>query len=451
MNNNTNSGTVATPQGAEPKRYDLVVIGGGPTGSTIASLVARQGHSVLVLEKGSHPRFHIGESLLPHNMKILRRLGLAEKVAELGVYKPGVDFTAEAVVEQSQEIRFADALDLVPGCEHAYQVPRARFDQLLFETAAASGATVMTDARVRDVDLSHPQQAMLEFDHAGARHQIAARFVVDASGRDALLARKFKLQQRNREHATAAMFGHFLGVSQRPGDAAGNISLYWFDHGWIWMIPLPDGVMSVGAVCNPGYMRQRGTDLEAFFYATIECNPHAWQRLAAGKLQTAITATGNYSYFASKMEGPNWLLLGDAGLFIDPVFSSGVFFGMYSAECGADVVLAELANDSYTAKQARKRMRTRIRRGVREMSWFIYRFHAPAMRQMFLRPGDLLQIREAVIAVLAGDVHDNLRVIWRLRAFRLIYAMVSLRLLPSAWREWRQRRRNARGVFEHVA
>lgn len=445
MNSNANDAIAGAGQ------VDLVVIGGGPTGSTIASLVARQGHSVLVLEKGEHPRFHIGESLLPHNLKILRRLGLAEEMADLGVYKPGVDFTSEALAEESQEIRFADALDLAPGCEHAYQVLRADFDRLLFENAAASGARVMTGARVRDVAFDNPAHALVDFEHAGDRRQVSARFVVDASGRDALLARKFKLQQRNRDHATAALYGHFRNVPRRPGESAGNISLYWFDEGWIWMIPLPNGVMSVGAVCNPDYLRQRGKDVEGFFYATIKRNPHAWHRLAAGELLSSISATGNYSYFSTRLDGPNWLMLGDAGIFIDPVFSSGVFFGMYSAECGTDVVLAELANNAVAARQARRRLRTKIRRGVRELSWFIYRFHAPAMRQMFLRPGDLLQIREAVISVLAGDVHDNQRVIWRVRVFRIIYALVSLRMLPRALREWRKRRRNAKGVFDHAA
>lgn len=442
MNNNATQPLTASDQ------FDLAVIGGGPTGSTIASLVARKGYSVLVLEKDEHPRFHIGESLLPQNMRILRRLGLANRMEDIGVYKPGVDFTSQAVTEECQEILFADALDVQPGCEHAYQVPRSKFDKMLFDNAHADGATLISSAKVRDVNFSESGRAVLDYDHGDIVHQVSARFVVDASGRDALLARKFRLQHRNREHATAALFGHFSQIPRRPESSAGNISIYWFDQGWIWMIPLPNDLMSVGAVCNPDYLRQRGEDVEGFFYATIKRNPHAWNRLAVGRLETSITATGNYSYYSTRLDGPNWLMLGDAGMFVDPVFSSGVYFGMYSAECGADVVLAELTCDSVAAKRARKRMRKKVRQGVREISWFIYRFHAPAMRQMFLHPGELLQVREAVISVLAGDVHDNLRVLWRVRLFRLLYALVSLKLLPSALRELRNRRQNAKGAFD---
>jgi flavin-dependent dehydrogenase len=433
-----------------PHKVDLAVIGGGPAGSTLASLVARQGYSVLVLEKDPHPRFHIGESLLPHNMKIFRRLGLEAALAEIGVYKPGVDFTADTEPERIEGIRFADALEVPEGCEHAYQVLRSEFDQLLFQCAEASGAQVIMGARVRHVDFEQQPDPVLSIDYQDSHYAVNARFVVDASGRDALLARTFKLQERNREHGTAALYGHFHHVPRREGAAGGNISIYWFDQGWIWMIPLPKGVMSVGAVCNPDYLRQRGTDIQTFFNATLQRNPHAWCRLAQAELISPITATGNYSYSSRQLAGPRWLLVGDAGMFVDPVFSSGVYFGMHSAECGAEVVLAELAGDRRAAAQARRRFEYRVRRGVRELAWFIYRFPAPAMRYLFLNSSNVLGIKQAVISVLAGDVYDNPRVIWRLRLFRLLYTVLSLRDLSGAWQARQRRKRNAQMVFDRA-
>lgn len=434
-----------------PERVDLAVIGGGPAGSTMASLVAAQGHSVLVLEKDQHPRFHIGESLLPHNMKIFQRLGLVDEIRAIGVDKLGVDFTSDDASEAVQEFRFAEALDLAPGCEQAFQVRRSDFDRLLFEHAGRSGALLVTGARVRDIDFETGADPVLQIALADTEQTVCARFVVDASGRDALLARKFGLQQRNRKHGTAALYGHFRRVPQRAGDSSGNISIYWFDQGWIWMIPLPDGVMSVGAVCNPDYLRSRSGDVDEFFRATMSRNPAAAERLVDAERISSITATGNYSYHSRQLAGERWLMVGDAGVFVDPVFSSGVFFGMHSAECGADVVLAELAGDQPAARRARRRHRARVSRGVRELSWFIYRFPAPGLRRLFLNPHNVFGIKQAVISVLAGDVFDNARVYWRLRLFRLIYSLTSLGQWRSAWRARRQRLRNAQVVFDRAS
>lgn len=438
------------PPASLPERADVAVVGGGPAGSTIASLLARDGHSVVVLEKDDHPRFHIGESLLPHNMKIIHELGLAERLAGLGVFKPGADFTSDAAEEKRHEIRFDEALDVPDGCGHAWQVRRSEFDRILFEHAADCGAQSFEKARVRhiDFDADEPELTVL---HDGGEHRLRARFVVDASGRDALLARRFDLQSRNREHGTAALYGHFRNVPRRSGEAAGNISIYWFEHGWLWMIPLADGVMSVGAVCNPEYLRRRGRDVEGFFFDTIALNPHAAERMKDAERVSPITATGNYSYFSRRLMGPRWLLVGDAGMFVDPVFSSGVFFAMYSARLGADIVRAELARRPREAARARRAYRRKVRRGVRELCWFIYRFPAPAMRHLFLNPSNVFGLRQAVISVLAGDLHDNGRVRRRLRLFRLIYCLVSLRYLPGAVRARRQRLRNAELGFDHAA
>ncbi len=416
----------------------------------MASLLARDGHSVVLLEKDEHPRFHIGESLLPHNMKIIRELGLEGRLAGHGVFKPGADFTSDAAEEKRHVIRFDEALDVPDGCGHAWQVRRSEFDRMLFDHATECGAKSFQKTRVLSIDFE-ADDPELTVAHAGTERRFRARFVVDASGRDALLSRRFGLQQRNREHGTAALYGHFRNVPRRSGEAAGNISIYWFEHGWIWMIPLADGVMSVGAVCNPDYLRRRGRDVDGFFFDTLSLNPHAAERMDAAELVSPITATGNYSYFSRQLMGDKWLLVGDAGMFVDPVFSSGVFFAMYSARLGADVVRAQLAGNPRAAARARKTYRRKVRRGVRELCWFIYRFPAPAMRHLFLNPSNVFGLRQSVISVLAGDLHDNPRVRRRLRLFRLIYALMSLRYLPGAVRARRQRLRNARMEFDHAA
>lgn len=434
---------------ALPESVDLAVIGGGPSGSTMAMLVARAGYRVLVLEKDRHPRFHIGESLLPHNMPIFRRLGLLDRVKALGVAKPGVDFTPASEPELVSEIRFSQALEVPADCDQACQVLRSDFDALLFAAAGEAGAMLAAGCRVRSVEFDAADTALLELDRADGSHSLRARFVVDASGRDCFLGRRFDLQARNRQHGTAALYAHFSDVPRRPGDAAGNISIYWFDQGWIWMIPLPDGVMSVGAVCNPAYLRGRGRDVTRFFHATLARNPFAARRMADARLVSPVTATGNYAYCNRRLDGPRWLMIGDAGLFIDPVFSSGVYFGMHGAEVGARVVLAELAGDAPAARRERRRYRARVRRGVRELSWFIYRFPTPAMRKLLLSDQQVLGLKQAVISLLAGDLYDNPRVRWRLRLFRLVYWLTCLPELAANLKVRRQGRRNASVVFDH--
>ena len=230
----------------EVEQCDVAVIGGGPGGSTAAALLARRGYKVIALEKAHHPRFHIGESLLPMNLPVFERLGVLDKVRELGVFKPGADFEADNA-RGYNTYAFARAIGQSPP--HAYQVWRQDFDRMLYGHARESGADAREGHEVLRVEQRGPRESWLDVrTDDGRDYAIQARYVVDASGRDALLATKRKLRRRNDQHQSAAIFGHFRGAARREGEDAGNISIYSFAHGWMWLIPLPDGVMSVGAV-----------------------------------------------------------------------------------------------------------------------------------------------------------------------------------------------------------
>src|SRR5438309_2342319 len=164
---------------------------------------------------------------------------------------------------------------------------------------------------------------------------------------DTLLARKFSLKKKNMQHASAAIFGHFLNVDRREGDYAGNISVYWFAHGWFWMIPLRDGSMSVGAVCRPAYLKQRTTTPAEFLLQTIALgHPEMRHRMRnATLINNEARATGNYSYESTRMRGDRYIMVGDAYAFVDPIFSSGVLLGMNSGVLGAEAVDAWLRGD----------------------------------------------------------------------------------------------------------
>jgi len=412
---------------------DIAVIGGGPGGSTAAALLARRGYRVVALEKARHPRFHIGESLLPMNLPVFERLGVLDKVRAIGVYKRGADFESDTPAGYST-FAFDRALGSSPP--HAYQVYRQDFDKMLFEHARECGVDAREGTEVLAVDQAGPRDSALTVRaDDGGTYTIRAKYVVDASGRDGLLASKKKLRRRNREHQSAAIFGHFSGAQHRPGEDAGNISIYRFEDGWMWMIPLPGGVMSVGAVCRPAYLKTRRGQNVDFLMATLNRNPQLAQRLAGATLiDNEVRVTGNYAYDASAMAGPGWILVGDAYAFLDPVFSSGVYLAMNGAEQAVDVVDRALREPKSEAA-AQRRMQRRVRMGMRRFAFFIYRFNGPVMTSLFRNPRNVLQLEQGVISMLAGDVYDSRPVWWRLQMFKLIYGVGAVLDLRRWWNE----------------
>jgi flavin-dependent dehydrogenase len=421
---------------------DVLVIGGGPAGSTAAALLARRGHRVAVIEKARHPRFHIGESLLPANLPLFERLGVADEVRAIGMQKWGAEFVSSWDGRQ-QEFRFSEAWD--KSMPFAYQVRRSEFDQILIRNAARAGAEVFEGTRVCAVDLgdgASPVQVQVQREDGGSESW-RARFLVDASGRDTFLANRLQCKRRNRRHNSAAIFGHFGGAQRNAGEREGHITIYWFDHGWFWFIPLSDGATSVGAVVWPYYLKSRTRPVNDFLLDTIALCPPLAERLSAARLLGEAEATGNYSYRCTRSYGDNFLLLGDAYAFIDPVFSSGVMLAMKSAFAGCDAIEACLRAPS-RARAALREFDRLTRHGPKQFSWFIYRVTTPTMREMFMRPRNTLRMKEALLSLLAGDIYGSTP-IWRsLRAFKLVYGLLSMLHPRRSARARRLRRLNIR-------
>ncbi|NMG35894.1 NAD(P)-binding protein [Azoarcus sp. TTM-91] len=440
------SGTAV--EASAPLGCDVLVIGGGPAGSTVAALLAQRGHAVTLLEKSHHPRFHIGESLLPANLPLFEKLGVADEIRAIGMVKHCAEFVSPHH-DCKQVFHFAEGWD--DHLPYAYQVRRSDFDHVLIRNAARKGATVVEGCRVKEVDFVG-DGAVVQAEHEdGRRQQWNARFVIDASGRDTFIANRLRAKHRNPKHNSSALYGHFDGAKRNCGEAEGNISIYWFEHGWFWFIPLADGATSVGAVTWPYYMKQRnGRTLERFLLDTIALCPPLAERLAEATLMAAPEATGNFSYTTDHTHGDRYILLGDAYAFIDPVFSSGVMLAMQSAFFGADAVDTCLREPA-KSHAALARFDKGIRLGPREFSWFIYRMTSPTMRDLFMGPRNPLRVKNALISLLAGDIYGRVPIRFSLAAFKTIYYVNAIGNWRRTLAAWRMRRRNIQPVDDGMA
>ena len=428
--------------------YDVIVIGGGPAGSTFSTLLHEKGRNVLLLEKDHHPRFHIGESLLPMTLPILEKLGVSQKVQEIGILKYGAEFNSQSENNKRETFYFDFAIDR--NHPHAYEVRRSEFDEILFRNAVDKGVGCREGARVSDVVFNPDSTVTVTaVTDDGQSLQLGCRFLVDASGRESLLSRRKKLKKKSKKHNSAAIFGHFENVTRRTGKNEGNISIYWFEHGWFWMIPLRDGMMSVGAVCFPEYLKSRDCPPEEFLQHTINMAPEVAERMKGSTLAGEVRATGNFTYSSSRMfgkPGENYLLIGDAYAFIDPVFSSGVHIAMSGAVDAVETIDACL-NTPAGSQNYLKQYKSKIDDALKTFSWLIHRFNSPVIHKLFMAPGNNFRIQEGIISLLAGDLYRDTPVKSRLFIFKIIYYIMCVFHFPATLASYRKRKRNIRMIF----
>lgn len=396
------------PNAVPMDAYDVVVIGGGPAGATVATLLARAGLRVAIFERERFPRFRIGESLLPTNVPIFDRLGCHEAIRQAGfLRKPGVTFCDEFEGRGCSSTAFTETR-WHPA--FSYNVVRADFDTLLLRHAVSTGATVYEQHTVEETYFAPDKVTVRVRGPKGDQQGIQAALVVDASGRAAFLGGRLGRREALPELGKVALFAHFRGAQREPGIPEGNIRLYLVPSGWMWRIPFANGMDSVGCVLHARVAKERPGSITELFEATIASAPRLLQGLVGAQRVTPVHTAANFSYRVSPAVGERYIAIGDALGFVDPIFSTGVFFAMRSAELAAEVILPAFAQQDFRAQRFQP-YEKRMRRGLAPFLRFIQRFYDPALLDLLCMARRPRLLSRCVMWVLSGAAFEA-RPLW---------------------------------------
>lgn len=421
---------------------DVLVAGGGPSGSAAAAFLARAGHRVLLFERDQFPRFHIGESLLASVNDVIAAIGADGLVRDAGFPRK---WGATFMLADGRNERHADFAN-APGVTdpQTWQVPRATFDDLLLRHAAASGADVRERHRVLEVSfdaegvtvtVQGPPDRSAAAGQGGGPWTVRTKALIDASGRGGLLSRKFGLRIDEPRLANIAVFSHYSNVPRQEGRRAGDIRIIARDDlGWFWMIPISGELMSVGVVMpqtafkalevtggeRPGEATPVPPDV--LLDHAIAGTPAVARLLAAARREWPVRVEKDFSFASRAYAGDRWVVVGDAGSFLDPVFSTGVAIALESGLEAAQAISAGLASGDLSGRQF-ARFARRQRQRYRSFRRFVLGFYTPAFRDLFFDEKPPRRMFNALVTHFAGYWRPS----WPTRAWvRLFFMLVWL-------------------------
>ena len=398
--------------------FDVVVVGGGPGGSSTSTFLADGGLRVALFERERFPRFHVGESLMPATMLLLEELGARAAIEERGFQlKYGATFIDEDNNAATQTFYF---LPGQPWPNYSYQVPRAEFDTVLLEHATKRGVTVFQPATVEGTEFD-AGGVTLTVSGENGRFSVRAKMLVDATGRDALLATRYGRRTRIPNLGKVALFAHYKGAARRSGLEEGNIRVYVFREGWFWWIPLAGDVTSVGAVCHARTVKQWTGEPEGLLDAMIARSRGVSENLAGAVRITPVHRVANFSYHNSPVVGDRFVAVGDAIAFVDPIFSGGVYIALRTGQLAAAAILQAFRAGDFSARRFAAYER-RVRAGLAPLFQFIHKYYEPSFFDLFMHPRNYFGVYEAVLNVLSGG--NWVTMPWRVRvALRILFGL----------------------------
>jgi flavin-dependent dehydrogenase len=376
--------------------------------------LAKRGRRALLLEREKFPRFHIGESLLPCSRGALTELGVDEELERRFIRKYGARFLCSQT-GRVNTYRFAEAFEAT--YEYAYQVPRAEFDKVLLDHARKLGAEVREEWEVTDVlfEGSRAVGVRARSVHEPSRvEELRASVIADATGRDTLLASRTRRKANIPRLDKTALFSHFRGTVRQEGIDEGNIQIVIFEHGWFWFIPFRGDLTSVGAVVSSEWMKQKekGESLDAFFMRTVALSSWAKEFLTGAKQERSVGALADFSYRIDQLAGDGWLFVGDAGGFLDPLFSTGAHLAMQGGFVAAETIDEALAKGD-VSRAAFGEYEAAVRYAVDLFLGVVQGFYAGHFRELLFEPDQRKTMRKIITSILSGDVfHQKKRPQW---------------------------------------
>jgi len=387
------------------RRAQVVVIGGGPAGSTVSTLLAQQGVQVELFERERFPRFHIGESLIPETYWVLERLKMLDKMkASHFVKKHSVQFVNSSG-KVSTPFYFYD--NKPHECSQTWQVVRSEFDQMMLDNAAEQGVNVQQGVRVQEVLFDGERAIGVEVsDGHGHVRRVMADVVVDASGQSSMLINKFGLRVPDPQLNKGAIWTYYEGAYRDVGRDEGATLVLQTDNkqAWFWYIPQHDNIVSVGVVGDFNYLFSGRGDHETTYAEELDRCPNVKERVAIGRRATKYYATKDYTYRSSRAAGEGWVLVGDAFGFLDPLYSSGVLLAMRSGELAADAI-AEGLKLGDTSRAQLGKWEPNFVRGMNRMRRLVCEYYDGFSFGRFVRR--FPELRGPVTDLLIGDLFKD--------------------------------------------
>ncbi|MCC6137348.1 MAG: tryptophan 7-halogenase [Bdellovibrionaceae bacterium] len=382
--------------------FDVIIIGGGPSGSVAASYLAMNKVNVAVMERENFPRFHIGESLLPASMPIYKEIGFYDKLAASQKYiqKYGARFIDYS---NDDEIYFGFDGGFNPDIPMAFEVERSEFDKDLLDHAKSCGATVLQPERVKEITEHADFLSVIT-----NKGEYRAKYIIDSTGRDAFLGKRKNLRSADKDLNNFAVFAHFNGVTRYEGKNEGDITIGLLpNRSWTWIIPFKGEKTSVGIVASSMNVPQ-GMDLNEYLDTELRKSPRVMEMMKHAERTMEVTTIANYSQTNAEYYGDRWIMSGDASTFLDPIFSSGVYVASQSGLFAAQTTLKALGDKlKFTECDLGKDYEQLVRKGIQRFKNLIMLFYTGNFVKQMKQTLERKNMREGFTSAVAGDVWND--------------------------------------------